>query len=203
MRILLDDCETSLRADTVAGALTAASELVTGNGRLIVEVFVDGVAWSEEDLSSGEYTARPAGEVRMTTAHPAELLRDTFAHAAEAVLNAEEIQRAAAKLMQANQVRSGFDRLLEALAIWGSVQTAVARGLELGVVTRDEIRAKGIDLDGALTALDRQLRTLRDSMVAQDATAVSDCLLYEFPATTKVFASTLAALAGEAASKAA
>ena len=203
MRILLDDCETSLRADTVAGALTAASELVTGSGRLIVEVFVDGVAWTEEDLSTGDHTTRPAGEVRMTTAHPAELLRDTFAHAAEAVLNAEEIQRAAAKLMQANQVRSGFDRLLEALAIWGSVQTAVSRGLELGVVSRDEIRAKGIDLDGALTALDRQLRTLRDSMVAQDATAVSDCLLYEFPSTSKVFASTLAALANEAAAKAA
>ncbi|MFZ9879825.1 MAG: hypothetical protein ACO3QC_00290 [Phycisphaerales bacterium] len=203
MRILLDDCETSLQANTVAGALTVASDLVTRSGRMIVEVFVDGIAWSEEDLASGEYTARAAGEVRMTTAHPAELLRDTFAHAAEAVLNAEEIQRAAAKLMQANQVRAGFDRLLEALAVWGSVQTAVARGLELGVVTRDEVRAKGIDLEGALASLDRQLRSLRDSMVAQDAAAVSDCLLYEFPSTTKQFAATLAALANEAAAKAA
>jgi hypothetical protein len=79
------------------------------------------------------------------------------------------------------------------------VQTAVSRGLELGVLSRDEIKRKGIDLDGSIAALDTQLRALRDSMVAQDTTAISDCLLYEFPTTSKRFASTLAALAGELA----
>ena len=34
-------------------------------------------------------------------------------------------------------------------------------------------------------------------MKSSDSTAVSDCLLYEFPATTKVFAQMLAAVAGE------
>lgn len=201
MRILLDDRETDLRADTVGVALQEAATLVEKSGRLIVEVEVDGIAWCEEDLASPSHATRRAGEIRLMTAHPAELLRDTLAHATEAVLNADEIQRGAARLMQSNREGEGMQRLLEALAIWGSAQTALSRGLELGVVTRDEIKSAGIDLDGAIGALDAQLRGLRDAMKSQDATAVSDCLLYEFPATTKRFAGVLAAAASEASKR--
>jgi hypothetical protein len=199
MRILLDDRETTLRADTVGVALQEAATLAGQTGRMIVEIEVDGIAWCEEDLARPEHTARGATEVRLSTAHPAELLRDTFAHATEAVLNAEEIQRAAAKLMQSNREGEGLQKLLEALAVWGSVQTAVSRGLELGVLTRDDVRAAGNDLAGAVAVLAAQLRSLRTAMQSQDTTAVSDCLMYEFPATTKRFAETLAAMAGAVA----
>ena len=199
MRILLDDRETTLRADTVGVALQEAASLVEKSGRMIVEIEVDGIAWCEEDLASPEHTRRGATEIRLATAHPAELLRDTFAHATEAVLNAEEIQRNAAKLMQANREGEGLQKLLEALAIWGSVQTAVSRGLELGVVSRESLRADGVDLDGAVAALDAQLKGLRSAMQSNDSTAVSDCLMYEFPTTTKRFAETLAAIAGAVA----
>jgi hypothetical protein len=194
MRILLDNRETSLRADTVAVALQEAAILVERTGRMIVEVEVDGTTWGEEDLADASHTARGAVEVRFATAHPAELLRDTLAHATDAVLNAEQIQRNAARLLQANRDGEGLQSLLEALAIWGSVQTAVSRGLELGVVSRDSLKAGGIDLDGAVAVLDKQLRALRDAMQSQDPTAVSDCLMYEFPATAKRFAETLAAM---------
>lgn len=194
MRILLDNRETSLRADTVAVALQEASIMVERAGRMIVEVEVDGIAWDEEDLSNAAHTARHASEVRFATAHPAELLRDTLAHATDAVLNAEQIQRNAAKHLQSNREGEGLQSLLEALAIWGAVQTAVSRGLELGVVSRDSLRADGIDLDGAVAVLDTQLRALRDAMQSQDPTAVSDCLMYEFPTTAKRFAETLAAM---------
>jgi hypothetical protein len=195
MRILLDDRETPLQADTIAVALREAAALVERDGRMIVEVEVDGVAWAEEDLASAEHTARSAAEIRLATAHPAELLRDTFMHATEAILNAEEIQRNAAKLLQANQQGEGLSRLLEALAIWGSVQTAVSRGLELGIVTREALKDRGVDLDGAVAALDGQLRSLRDAMQSQDPTAISDCLMYEFPPIARRFAETLASIA--------
>ena len=197
MRILLDDHETTLKADTVGGALQEAATLVEKSGRLIVEVEVDGISWCEEDLASTEHIQRGASEIRLSTAHPAELLRDTFANAAEAVLNADDMQRNAAKLLQANRETEGMQALLESLAIWGSVQTAISRGLELGVISRDQVRAAGIDIDGAIAELDTRLRSLREAMKSSDTTAVSDCLLYEFPATTKVFAQMLAAVAGE------
>ena len=111
------------------------------------------------------------------------------------MLNAEEIQRSAAKLMQANREGDGMQKLLEALAIWNTVQLAIARCFELTVITREEVRAAGIDLDGAIAALDAQLRTLRDAMQSKDMTGVSDCLMYEFPETTRRFAQTLASIA--------
>jgi len=197
MRILLDDHETTLKADTVGGALQEAATLVEKSGRLIVEVEVDGISWCEEDLANTEHIQRSASEIRLSTAHPAELLRDTFANAAEAVLNADDMQRNAAKLLQANRETEGMQALLEALAIWGSVQTAISRGLELGVISRDQVRTAGIDIDGAIAELDARLRSLREAMKSSDTTAVSDCLMYEFPATTKVFAQMLAATAAE------
>jgi hypothetical protein len=195
MRILLDNCDTNLTADTVGSALREASVVAERAGRLIIEVSVDGVAWSEEDLASAEFAARPAGELRCATVHPAELLRDTFANAADAVLNAESIQRGAAQLLQRGQGREAYDLLAQALAIWGSVQTAISQGLALGILSRDALAASGIDLDGTVQSLDAQLRRLRDAMVAQDATAVADCLLYEFPSTSRAFAAMLADLA--------
>ena len=195
MRILLDDRETTLHAETVEVALREAATLVGKSGRMIVEIEVDGIAWGEEDLASPEHAKRGAREIRLATAHPAELLRDTFVNATEAVLNAEEIQRSAAKLMQANREGEGMQKLLEALAIWNTVQLAIARCFELTVITREEVRAAGIDLDGAIAALDTQLRTLRDAMQSKDMTGVSDCLMYEFPETTRRFAQTLASIA--------
>ncbi len=199
MQIYLDDFQTSLKADSVGNALRAARTVVEKSGRMIVEVTVDGVSWGDEDLSNSEFVARSASEVRMLTAHPAELFRDTLLHAAEAVLNAEELQRSAATLMQSARGREGLDALLQALAVWGSVQSAVAQGLELGILSREEIRTRGIDLDGAIAALDAQLRGLRQAMIAQDSTSLSDCLLYEFPVTSKRFAAMLASLAKELA----
>lgn len=195
MRILLDDHDTNLSAETVGAALREASIVAERAGRLIVEVSVDGIEWSEEDLSSAEFASRAAGELRCATVHPAELLRDTFANAADAVLNAESIQRGAAQLLQGGRTRDAYDRLAEALAVWGAVQTAVSHGLALGILPRESLAARGIDLDGAVQSLDAHLRRLRDAMVAQDATAVADCLLYEFPSTSRAFAAMLAELA--------
>jgi hypothetical protein len=60
MRILLDDRDTTLHADTIATALQEAATLAERSGRMIVEVHVDGIAWGEEDLASAEHVARGA-----------------------------------------------------------------------------------------------------------------------------------------------
>ena len=49
-----------------------------------------------------------------------------------------------------------------------------------------------------MLALNRKLISLRDAMQGGDTVAVCDCLLYEFPATTKRWASMLAELARRA-----
>lgn len=200
MRILLDETETSLKAKTVGEALRQAADLAGQRGRMIVEVEVDGIRWSEEDLATPETSDRAAGELKLLSAHPAELLQETFTQASEAIVSVEEIQCEAAKHMQAGRSKEGLQGLLEALAIWGAVQTGIARGLDIGVFRLEDLQTRGIDVDGAMKALEAKLRDLRQAIIDQDYTALSDCLLYEFPATAQRVAALLRALAREAES---
>ena len=198
MRILLDESETSLAAETVGDALQKAAALAGERGRMIVEVEVDGIRWSEEDLSTPETATRGAGELKLLTAHPAELLRETFEQSADAVVEVEEIQREAAKHLQAGRTKEGLNQLLEALAVWGAVQTGLSRGLNLGVLSHPALQARGIDVDGPVQALESKLRELREAIVAQDFTTLSDGLMYEFPAVAQRVAALLRSLAREA-----
>ncbi|MEY3141693.1 MAG: hypothetical protein RLY21_186 [Planctomycetota bacterium] len=198
MRILLDESETTLAADTVGDALRQAAALAGERGRMIVEIEVDGIRWSEEDLSTPETAQRAAGELKLLTAHPAELLRETFEHSADAIAEVEEIQREAAKHFQGGRTKDGLNQLLEALALWGAVQTGLGRGLNLGVLSQQALQARGIDVDGPVQALETKLRELREAIMSQDFTTLSDCLMYEFPAVAQRVAALLRALAREA-----
>jgi hypothetical protein len=138
----------------------------------------------------------------LLSANPAELVRDTFSECARAVAGLDELQRDCAKLLQASRTKEGLDGLLEALAVWGAVQTGLSRGLGLGVLSAEDVAARGIDFDGAVKALDARLRSLRDAMASQDITALCDCLNYEFPPVVKTFVELLDALSREAAAAA-
>jgi hypothetical protein len=199
MRILLDETETSLDARSIAEALSRAADEAARRGRMIVEVEVDGVRWSEEDLASSDAIQRAAAELRLTSIHPAELLRETFVQAGAAVDEADAMQRESAEQLQSGKVGEAMASLSTALALWGSVQTALSRGLELKVLTHAG-SGEPIDLDGAVAALDGQLRIVRDAIGAQDLVALGDCLLYEFPPVSARFAAMLRALAARAES---
>ncbi len=195
MRVFLDELDTGLSPANIADALAEAARLAEASERLVIDVSIDGVHWEEEDFDSPTLTARGASEVRLVTACRKELLRDIFLHAAEAVLNADEQQRAAAKLLQEDRAKDAYPALLEALNTWSQVQSAMAQGLSLGIVTRERAQAEGHSIDTAIQSLDAHLQTLKLAMSRQDHVAVSDCLLYEFPQTTRIFATMLAAFA--------
>jgi hypothetical protein len=198
MRILLDESETTLAANTVGDALRQAAALAGERGRMIVEIEVDGIRWSEDDLSTPETAQRGAGELKLLTAHPAELLCETFDQSANAVAEIEEIQREAAKHFQGGRTKDGLNQLLESLALWGAVQTGLARGLNIGVLSQPALEARGIEVDGPVKVLESKLRELREAIIAQDFTALSDCLMYEFPAVAQRVAALLRSLAREA-----
>ncbi len=191
MRVLLDEIDTGLSPANIADALSEAARLAEAAGRLVVDVHIDGVRWEEEDFESPALVSRDASEVRLTTVCRKDLLRDIFLHAAEAVLNADEQQRAAAKLLQEDRATDAYPALLEALNTWSQVQSALAQGLSLGIVTRERALGAGVSVDASVQSLEAQLQTLKLAMSRQDHVAVSDCLLYEFPQTTRVFATML------------
>src|SRR5688572_16500407 len=97
MRVLLDNQLCDIPADSVTAAVTHAAALAQQNGRLIVEVVVNGRTWNSDDLDKLDQQPNDADEIRLTTADPATLICETLDDAGDALVDAERLQKEAAE----------------------------------------------------------------------------------------------------------
>lgn len=181
MQILLDENVCDVAADTVEEAIAVCADLVEAQGRMIVDVHVDGARWSEEELASTENQNTTAQVVELTSADPAQLVLQTFQDAAEALTNADELQQEAAQLLQSDQRTICMDKMGEALSIWLSVQQAIVKGSQVIGLQLDEVTVDGTPIVTSIVQLNEQLRMLRTALEQDDQIALADALLYEFP----------------------
>lgn len=185
MRVLLDEIECNTNAASVAQAVAVGATLAEQQGRLIVEIVVDGESWTEERLNR-DSTTQVADEVRLTSADPKELVCQTFEEAAEALLDADRLQQSAAELMQADQIAQGMNQLNEAFSIWLSVQQAVVMGTQVAGIDFEQSLANspaaaGQSINAIIEHLNQQLRAVRDALENRDTIALADLLLYDLP----------------------
>ena len=201
MRVLLDENPCDVGAGNVRQAITAAAALVEADGRMIVEVRVDGQTWTGEALDTIADDAT-ADEVRLTSADPIQLICDTFSDAAIALTDADQLQQSAAELLQADQTQAAMEKLNEALSIWSSVQQAVSMGVELAEIdlnkrtppSKSSRQAVGNSKSGSsafpspavpmanvVDSLNQQLRLVRQALESKDTVALADALLYQLP----------------------
>ena len=115
MQVLLDQNPCDVQATTVGEAVDAAAALARDQGRMIVEISVDGVTWPETHLASPQQLGAAAEVVALTTAEPATLVRQVFSDAAEALADADTLQREAAESLQADEQIVAMDKLNEAM----------------------------------------------------------------------------------------
>ena len=198
MRIVVDDCECSHDARTVADALAIASTEANRRQRRVVEVTVDGATWTNVELEDNARLIQSASEVLCVTVSPAHFLRETFLNAAEELGRADVIQRDAARFLQADNAKQGMDQLMQALSIWTSIQQATSQGLAFGSIDARSVNTDDGSFADAARDLNQRLTTLRNAMNENDTVAVSDCLLYDFPDTTRRWSSVLSELARRA-----
>lgn len=181
MQILLDENVCDVAADTVEEAIAVCADLVEAQGRMIVDVQVDGARWSEEELASTENQSTTAQVVELTSADPAQLVLQTFQDAAEALTDADELQQEAAQLLQSDQRTICMDKMGEALSIWLSVQQAIVKGSQVIGLQLDEVTVDGTPIVTSIVQLNEQLRLLRTALEQDDQIALADALLYVFP----------------------
>jgi hypothetical protein len=181
MRILLDESECDLQVDSIGEAIAAAAELAREDGRMVVEVVVDGRTWTASDLDSPELTTESADEVHLTTADPRQLVTSALADAVEALGRVLALQSDAAELLQGGNQATALQRLGEAVGLWLTVQQAIVQCSEIAGVNLDECSAAGRSAIELVEELGRHLGTLRDQLQAGDVSAVADTLLYDLP----------------------
>ncbi len=181
MRILLDSDPCEMKAQTIGEAIATAATLAQTQGRLIIDVIVDGSRWSEEQLDSAEHNGATADTVEFITAEPRELVLRTFEDAAEALQDADILQKEAAELLQSDQSIICMDKLAEALSIWLTVQQAIVKGSQVVELQLDSISVKKTPITESIARLNENLQLLRSALQQDDQIAVADALLYEFP----------------------
>ena len=194
MDVLLDNQTCETRAQTVGEAIDAAADLARTDGRLIVEIFVDGVRWDEAHMSSPEGIEAAAGEVRLVSADARVLVSQTLERAAEALDTAENMQREAAELLQAGEHLQSYPKLGEAISIWISVSEAIVKSAQVFGLSLDEITVGSTPLTASIQRLNEWLGVIRDALAARDQIGLADTLLYEFPEVTGEWKAVLAEL---------
>lgn len=170
-----------MKAQTVGEAIAAAAALAQTQGRLIIDVIVDGLRWSEQQLDSAEQNDTTAETVEFITAEPKELVLQTFEDAADALSDADALQKEAAELLQSDQSIICMDKLAEALSIWLTVQQAIVKGSQVVELQLDSISVKKVPITESIARLNENLQLLRSALQQDDQVAVADALLYEFP----------------------
>ena len=187
MRVLLDEQFCDVSADSVDQAIAAAAAIAQEQGRIIVEVMVDGRQWMTDDSQSPSDTsnivAESPTEVRLTSADPAELMNEIYTDASSALSDADQLQREAAELLQAGHTLEAMQKLGDAVSIWISVQQAVSMGAQLkGELNRPDIGA--IPEQAIATAVEQlngKLGEVRAALQRSDTVALADSLLYDLP----------------------
>jgi hypothetical protein len=198
MRITLDEHPCDVHADSVEQAIAAAAALAETNGRMIVEVIVDGKALTQ---LAGEELANTAREIHLTSADPVELVCQTFTDAGEALRDADRLQQSAAELIQSDRIPAAMEKLGEAFAIWSSVQQAVTMGAEvIGFDLEAELPGlQTTSLNDAVEQLNTQLRVIEQALKTNDPVGLSDTLLYDLPQTVVVWRGLMESLRSRAA----
>jgi hypothetical protein len=181
MRVLLDDSPCDVEARYAGEAIAAAAAMADRVGRLVVDVMVDGLAWSPERLEGLGTDRTLAQEVRLVTSSARDLARAALADASEALSSADELQREAAELLEAGRQPAAMQRLGEAITIWTRVQRAVALSVEVMSLEFGAMEVEGVPAAELIQSLGQRLRLLRSALAADDHVGLADTLLYELP----------------------
>ncbi|MFW6058618.1 MAG: hypothetical protein ACODAQ_00465 [Phycisphaeraceae bacterium] len=182
MPIYLDDEAVELPGDDLGTVLAAARERLEADGRVVVEVAMDGQTLSADDLEQQHQTPVPAdSDVRLYTADPAALSIETLEQVRTALSGAADLQDQAADLLQQDQISEAMQKVAQVVEIWLQVQQAVLNAALLTSVDLDELKVDDQPLSAFTDDLVEKLNTLKETIHNQDTVGLADALGYEWP----------------------
>jgi hypothetical protein len=185
MRITLDgsQCE-NLNPTTIAEAIEGGCERAHQLGRVVVQIDVDDRTVDPSELGDPEFTTGTADAVALTSLEPSEVLVVSLDLGRKAIEAANEQFGLAARALQAGDTAAATPLLQEGLELWQTLDEHVLREA-VPTILANAPGAPTTEVFGSLVGeLETALKTIKQAIAAGDFTALSDCLLYEFPETT-------------------
>lgn len=189
MDIYLDNqpltMEAAARPLDLSDILQTAQQQVAPQGRLIVEVRIDGQPVAGHELEDLAGAPLKAEELQLITADPQELGRQTLQDVRGALLEAQEHQQNAAQKIHADELPAALEHVRVALGIWQQAEQAIRQCCTLLHVDLENIVIPGSENERSRTAnavineLAQLLTQVRDDMQNQDWVALADAFSYE------------------------
>ncbi|MEM6552872.1 MAG: hypothetical protein AAF750_12200 [Planctomycetota bacterium] len=194
MPIRLDDAPLTTDGPRLRDAIAAAVLKLQNEGRMLVEVKIDGDTVPDTQLEDRADDSVEANQVELFSANPATLTTSVLEQCRGRLIDARTLQEDAAELLQRDQVGDGLHKLGDSIEPWLQTQQAVAQSAVIAGIDLNAFDLDGQPLTASIEALLAQLQDLKQLIEAQDTIALADALAYEWPDTTDRWDKLLAAM---------
>lgn len=182
MPVYLDDQAVDLGAGPLTAILRTAGERLRGDGRIVVEVQLDGQPVSANDFDQEADLA--TSELRLYTADPRELAIEALEHVRDRLATARQMQSDAAELLQQDKAADALGKVGQANEAWLQAHQAVIMAADAGGVSLGTLTIDGEPASAYIQELVRSLTSLKDTLTHHDTVALADALAYEWPGMT-------------------
>lgn len=190
MKATLDGQSLTIDRPSLAAALEAGATSAREQGRIIVEVFLDGQPVQGEALGEPSDEALDAGHIEMTSTDPTSLVRVTLFDAADAMDSAKDEHAACAEMIHRGDIGAAMGSLGQLLSTWQAVREAIAHGGAAIGQPLSDYAGEG-KLDERTEALSKQLDDLKRAVGDDDLSTVADLLEDDLRAEAGLWADTL------------
>jgi len=184
MRITLDgnpcDCP---QATTVGEAVESACQTAHQQGRIVVQVDVDGRTLDAVELGDPDMTGATAETVDLTSLEPRQVLAASLDLGLHAIEAANEQFAAAAHALQSGSAPDATAPLQEGLQLWQTLDEHVLREAVPTILHTMMEPADAEEFEGLVKSLHAELASMHGALTTGDPSSLGDALLYEFPET--------------------
>lgn len=190
MKATLDGQSLTIDRPSLAAALQAGVTSAREQGRIIVEVFLDGQPVQGDALGEPSDDPLDGQHVEMTSTDPTSLVRVTLFDAADAMDSSKEEHAACAEMIHRGDIGAAMGSLGQLLSTWQAVREAVAHG---GAAIGQPLSnfATAGTLDERTETLSKQLDDLKRAVGNDDLSTVADLLEDDLRAEAGLWADTL------------
>lgn len=174
---------------------------VQAQGRVTVNVTLDGQSPDIGDLDSLRALPAEASVLIIETADPREIALDALSGMENALSLTDELHQQAADLLQRNEIQPAMRCLGGCLTTWQQAQQCITQCAALLKIDLDELQADDQPLIEIVNRFTEQLRAIREALENQDYTTLSDILTYELSETGAAWRSAITALSTDIAAR--
>ncbi len=181
MAIFLDDKPVQLAGANLAELIASATQDLANDGRVVVEVMVDGDVLSADQMRQRKDSPLEDAQVHLVSADPAALAVSTLYQVREQLPQATTLHEQAAEFLQQDNPTEALKTLAEVIGVWMQTQEAVLGSAGVVGLGLDQVKVDDVPMSDFTDELIKQLQGLKDLIVAGDTVALADTLAYEWP----------------------